>query len=248
MPRPPEPVQWVRYYLGGALLQLTDVSPAAELAHRRISDFYWQTGVWPSLRRGNAASLARAHPARWPAILAELRSLGWQTRYGILAHDQVRAIRAQAVKALLAQRRGGQQSAARNRRPDHPPTQPAATHPGYLKPPTRKVRGKKVSTTKIQPDPKRLTAERSPRSPSSLSKPRPGEVTFIQHVAETFMAWHPDAADRELTNWGGWWRNRFRENPDKATTILNEIRSMVREHRPVSNPGAAAQDLWKRLP
>jgi hypothetical protein len=58
----------------------------------------------------------------------------------------------------------------------------------------------------------------------------------------------PAVAKRELGNWGGWWRNRFRESPDKATRVLAEVRSMIREGRVRQNPGAAAVDLWSRLP
>ena len=56
------------------------------------------------------------------------------------------------------------------------------------------------------------------------------------------------ATGLELTNWGGWWRNRYRENPDKARRVLADIRSLVRERKVLGSPGAAAFDLWARLP
>ncbi len=55
-------------------------------------------------------------------------------------------------------------------------------------------------------------------------------------------------AARELANWGGWWRNRFREDHAKADRVLAEVLSMVRERRITFSPGAAAVDLWGRLP
>jgi hypothetical protein len=55
-------------------------------------------------------------------------------------------------------------------------------------------------------------------------------------------------ARNEMDNWGGWWRNRFRQDPEKARRVLAEIRSMIREHRIKGHPGAAATDLWSRLP
>ena len=61
-------------------------------------------------------------------------------------------------------------------------------------------------------------------------------------------AFAPDTARTELANWGGWWRNRFRERPNKAWRVLTEVRSMARERRITQNPGAAAADLWKRSP
>ena len=60
--------------------------------------------------------------------------------------------------------------------------------------------------------------------------------------------WSPPGAKAELTNWGGWWRNRFRKCPDKARRVLAEIKSMILEKRIRTTPGRAAIDLWKRLP
>jgi hypothetical protein len=51
-----------------------------------------------------------------------------------------------------------------------------------------------------------------------------------------------------MTNWGGWWRNRYRENPDKARRVLAELAGMIRERRIKRNPGAAGLDLWGRTP
>ena len=74
------------------------------------------------------------------------------------------------------------------------------------------------------------------------------EKTFFRELAETLESFRAGTSNHELTNWGGWWRNRFRENPDKARRILSEIRSMIRQRLIRGNPGAAAVDLWKRLP
>jgi hypothetical protein len=58
----------------------------------------------------------------------------------------------------------------------------------------------------------------------------------------------PKHPQDELANWGGWWRNRFREAPDKARRVLAEVRSMIRERKIKTKPGATAVDLWKRFP
>ena len=58
----------------------------------------------------------------------------------------------------------------------------------------------------------------------------------------------PQALKRELANWGGWWRNRYRENPEKIRAVLRDVAGMVRERRITTSPGAAAKDLWERLP
>ncbi len=70
----------------------------------------------------------------------------------------------------------------------------------------------------------------------------------MQELERTMTLCNPTLAPLELTNWGGWWRNRFREDPLKARRILAEVTSMARERKVHRNPGAAAADLWKRLP
>ena len=67
-------------------------------------------------------------------------------------------------------------------------------------------------------------------------------------LKEAVALFSPDAAELEQTNWGGWWRNRFREHPDKARRVLAEIRVMIKEGTIRKTPGAAAMDLWNRLP
>ena len=88
-------------------------------------------------------------------------------------------------------------------------------------------------------------------SPLTVSR-RKGEAgsekDFLADVREQFTSYSPERAESELTNFGGWWRNRFRENPDRARRVLAEIGSMCRERRIHSSPGAAAADLWSRLP
>ncbi len=71
---------------------------------------------------------------------------------------------------------------------------------------------------------------------------------MLSEVAEVCELWREGSSRLELANWGGWWRKRFREAPDKVRRIVAEIRSLVRERRITQSPGAAAIDLWKRLP
>ena len=99
-------------------------------------------------------------------------------------------------------------------------------------------------------DSERLTV--NPLTSTLTVSPRPGEAEsekdFLAGVREQFSAYSPARAESELTNFGGWWRNRFRESPDRARRVLAEIGSMCRERRIHSSPGAAAADLWSRLP
>jgi len=85
-------------------------------------------------------------------------------------------------------------------------------------------------------------------SASPPSSEGSAEQKFLGNVMEVMATWSPKEGSAELTNWGGWWRNRFRQDPGKARRILAEIASMIREHRITGSPGAAAGDLWKRLP
>ena len=85
-------------------------------------------------------------------------------------------------------------------------------------------------------------------SASPPSSEGSAEQKFLANVMEVMATWSPKEGSAELTNWGGWWRNRFRQDPGKARRILAEIASMIREHRITGSPGAAAGDLWKRLP
>jgi hypothetical protein len=52
---------------------------------------------------------------------------------------------------------------------------------------------------------------------------------------------------KEMANWGGRWRNRYREDSDKAMRVLAELKSMHKEGRIVRNAGACADDLWRRF-
>ena len=133
MPRTREHVQWVRYHPGAALFTILGVSRLAELAHRRLADHYWQTGEWASVPTGNAATLCRADPGEWPALLVELGSLGWQLRRERLCHSGVQQVREEAVSFLRSVRTAGRMGArrrwdgqgARERKPEAKPSGPA---------------------------------------------------------------------------------------------------------------------------
>ena len=83
---------------------------------------------------------------------------------------------------------------------------------------------------------------------SSAKKGDDREGNFLKDLREGFHRFSPKEAAAEINNWGGWWRNRYRENPDKAQRVLNEVLSMIKERKIKRNPGAAGVDLWNRLP
>jgi hypothetical protein len=74
------------------------------------------------------------------------------------------------------------------------------------------------------------------------------ERFFLADLLTILRRFDPKLASAEMANWGGWWRNAFRTNPAKTRRVLAELSSMIAEHRVHTNPGAAAADLWKRLP
>ncbi len=93
------------------------------------------------------------------------------------------------------------------------------------------------------------TEDGSTRSPGAPvpTKAVAGERDFLDDLAAVLERHNPDSAESELTNWGGWWRNRYRENPAKARRVLGELKAMVLERRITKRPGAAGVDLWKRM-
>ena len=74
------------------------------------------------------------------------------------------------------------------------------------------------------------------------------EGTFLAELFAALKSYNPAQAKAEMTNWGGWWRIAYRTNPDKSRRVLADLSNMISEGRITSNPGAAAADLWKRLP
>ena len=125
MKKPPELVPWIKYPLDGSVFELVCVSPEAELAHRRLSDWHWSTGQWAEAGVGSAAKLCRVPPARWPGVLAELRSVGWCIRRARLNHSGVHQVRAEAVSALRLGPAPGRMGAERRWTAQKAPGQPS---------------------------------------------------------------------------------------------------------------------------
>ena len=101
--------------------------------------------------------------------------------------------------------------------------------------------------TRQRPD-KAFNDERLTLSGEPHKKGDDREGNFLQDLREGFHRFSPKEAAAEINNWGGWWRNRYRENPDKAQRVLHEVLSMIKERKIKRHPGAAGVDLWSRLP
>jgi hypothetical protein len=243
-----------------------------ELAHLRLCHTAWAQGHPTRDDAATLADLCRCSRRAWPRLLARLTNAGWRSRRGSFLHPQALAIlrqaRAASNRRSSAARRRWEPSRAADAKhvqstcnanamkmqcmsdPHAMHSTPANTgesEPGTQ--PALKLKNDKVpSLLNVKPL-ERLALKGSAHEQSLLAQaPRSTEARFLLEVLEAMKLWSPKQAEHEAENWGGWWRLRFREDADKAQRILAEVRSMIREHRIRSNPGAAATDLWKRLP
>jgi hypothetical protein len=85
---------------------------------------------------------------------------------------------------------------------------------------------------------------------AELSSPlcrKGGESEFLIQVSRVMLCWSRPKAEQEMHEWGGWWRNRFREDSDKAHRVLADIHSQIREKKITQDPGKAAHRLWKEF-
>jgi hypothetical protein len=254
-PREPPP-KWIRYEAQSWLVLALRLQPLAELAHRRLADLCW-SGAAGDLDTGpETAELCKVPRKQWPSVLRQLRAAGWQDQNGSLTHPDVLRSLAEAEQ-LQHERERAIAFARTSRWPKRTPAaQPVPAAPGE---PLSQSQSHSQSQSLSQPvtvNGERLTenltlnvepAERLTLSPSALEKASPGEGRFMARLLEVFASCGTKAQESELTNWGGWWRNRYREDPKKADRVLAELRSMLKEHRVRRNPGGAAMDLWKRF-
>ena len=233
----PDPV-WVRYQPREALVAALRLSCEAELAHRRLCDLVWSGECPPRVLPGTLASVARVQLGDWQRIWLELQAVGWRLNGQRLAHPAVFAVLREARTSLARYAQAGRAggcTTARNRRL----SDAASDAPASLKP---------VNNTGQNTDKVIHNSNGSLLSAAPPKKAVAGERDFMREVQDMLELFSPATAQSELTNWGGWWRNRFRHDPRKARVVLADIRSLVTERRIAKTPTAAAQDLWKRLP
>lgn len=68
----------------------------------------------------------------------------------------------------------------------------------------------------------------------------------------SFAAWLEQECFRvlgkdEMVTRGSRWRKRIAENPEKTERVIADVRAMHKEGMHIRNPGAYAEDLWKRF-
>ncbi len=231
-------ILFLKYWPGTELNETMDLSRNAELAHRRLRDAYWYRNRRLPNHNPTLQVLARATPRSWTVIKRELLTHGWRVRQGRFVNpDAERILRAAKESSQSASSHGRRAARERwDRCPSYARALPVDS-PGDA----RTINDKEVLERVV------------PLKRSSLNAPKSGagdsaEQRFLADVARVMDGWRPKEATRELGTWGGWWRNRFREKPDKARMVLADVKVMIDERRIRQSPGAMASDLWKRLP
>jgi hypothetical protein len=246
-------LDWVRYEPRRTLVSLAAVSAAAELAHRRLADVVWAEGEWPVNEPETLARLVRQDPSALPSLWKELQGLGWKSCGTFLHHDGVALVRREAAQILIARRASGRIGADARWSTDRKGSGdaeamplPSAADAKALPEPMPKAWRVQYSKSTVQAinNAERLTLSGSARMQSAVE----AEKAFLSDVRQMLEQWRKGSGTAELQNWGGWWRTAFRKNARKARAVLNDVRSLAREGRITSSPGAAAMDLWKRLP
>ena len=185
---------WVRYNPRSAILLLLGVSPEAELAHRRLCDYVWGGAPWPAPDFAKTGELGRVPREAWERVLAELTSVGWRTRNGLLFHPDVDAIRAQAIAVYKSfQARSKAANAARwadstapNPRPAEPPSRSPTRTP-------RKVSERYVENVDnaFNPDERLTLSSEAPK----MGDDRENE--FLEALQETLTRFSAKKADAE---------------------------------------------------
>jgi hypothetical protein len=236
---------WVRYHPRKALLAVVGLSALAELAHRRLCDYIWDGARWPAPDFAKAGELARVPRESWDAVLAELLTVGWRIHKDLLFNPAVASVLKEA-RAFQRASQARTKAARAVRWPDnmapHDPPSPALLQSPLPAPSNISKDSNKNTDNAVNP------AERLTLSSEPPKKGDEREKEFLEQLQSAIQRYSPANAAAEMQNWGGWWRNRFRENPAKARRVLAELASMVKEHRINRNPGAAGLDLWNRLP
>jgi len=231
------------------------VSPAAELAHRRLCDLVWAGGEWPANDVGSLAQLGRLPAAEAAGAAKELAKLGWRRSGRLLWHPAVAGVRREAVRWLRTRRRSCR-VAARSRWQDTREKGDASamrdacvTHTSRNASPMRQLctvnsNSNSNSTDNTVNTGERLTLAALPHEKGATE----AEKNYLGEVASVMERWKKGASVMELHDWGAWWRVLFRRNPKKARAVLADVAVMVKEGRISGTPGAAAMDLSKRLP
>ncbi len=233
------PLFFVRYEPKLMLVDCMGMSVPAELAHRRLCDWCWAQGTFPPSKQQLLTEITRVRPAAWHLVLPALQAKGWTIRNGRMHHPGVQRVleEGKAVHAAaVARGKAGARRRWRDGSTIDTPSLPSMNPP-------------KQSQSQSQSHSQGAnSAERLTRSVAAHKQRNEKENQFMKELKHTLARFDAKTVSREIEGWGGWWRNRFRENADKARRVLADIHSQVKEHNISKTPGAAAVDLWNRLP
>jgi hypothetical protein len=254
--RPKAEVTWTRHDARRTLIACMGLTGAAELAHRRLCDHFWSTRQWAPVETGCLAALVKNSRECVPGILQELATIGWRIKDDTLVNPEVKAILHEALAARSANSSKAR-TAARKRwsepeltvppQPTVPPDAPSIAQAMLHALPQAMPDACQYSTVHNSTL-NAVKAERLTRSVLPREAGAQDESTFFEQLETVLKPIGARKTRLELENWGGWWRNRFRENPDKAQRVIDDVANMVKEGRILKSFGAAAVDLWSRLP
>ena len=147
------------------------LSRDAELAHRRLANLILSDGRCLAADHAKTAEIARVPPDLWPAVLEELRGIGWRIRGDRFTHPAVLALHRQARDACAGR---PAISAAGSRARWHPDGSPDPIPSGVPSGLQIKIKMKNKSTDKAVNTDERLTF-----SSSTREQPREGEPRCV---------------------------------------------------------------------
>lgn len=102
-------------------------------------------------------------------------------------------------------------------------------------------RSSKPYTKLLTPELSKGRTAPNPPTPSPSREGNVSEAEVVARCAELF-------GEKMMVNWGGAWRNRHRQNPDKLKRVLDAVAEDMRTSTvPIRNPSGHANDLWKRF-
>lgn len=77
---------YIEYEAKVMLADTVGMRPHCELAHRRLCDVIWATGICPGDCPATLINIGRVTPRQWPAVRRELMAKGWSSSHGRFVH------------------------------------------------------------------------------------------------------------------------------------------------------------------
>lgn len=223
---------WIGDYL--ASTQMFDAEMHG--AYMLLLFAYWTNGGPLPDDAELLCNAARVRPENWMRVSGRLQQK-FNVEGGVWRHarcDRELLKSQQAWAKKVEQTRAAREASERSRQPK--PVTDRVT------PPVTDRVTDRVTAPQPEPEPE-LTTEPDPEvlKFNSLGVPKRREVEgqAMERMKAAF-------GEQCAVNWGGLWRKRFRENPEKWKRVMDDVESTMREQT-IDNPGGYADDLWTRF-